>query len=101
MGVNQIAFFGLFILNYSDPLVDSLTYFGMFNGIFKIVPARQQKAPDRVYAIGFTSSIASNLNVMLAFIIIPLIVCLIFYIIHSFSTKYRIRMRNGCKLIVG
>ena len=101
MGVNQLAFFGLFILNYSDPLVSSLTYFGLFNGLIDIVPTTQQNTPNRIYAVGFTQLIIANINVSLFLVILPLIVCLIFYIIHSQSTKYRIRMKKACRLLVG
>lgn len=101
VGVMQIAYFGLFIVNHSDPLIHSLNDLSFANGLNTLISAAQQKSPNRIYAVGYTPSILSNLNCMVVLLILPPLVSLVLYQIHKRSTKYRIRMEKAWKLAIG
>lgn len=92
IGVMQISYIGLFILNHSDPLIHSLNLLEFTYGMNSIITTTQQNAPNRIYSTGYTSSLISNLNLMMLIVLIPPLVSLIFYIIHLKSTKNRIKM---------
>ena len=49
MGVLQLSYLGLFILNYSDPLVSPLYFFKYTNGYNYIFGREQGNVPYRVY----------------------------------------------------
>ena len=101
MAVNQLSYFGLFIVNHSDPLVEPLSLFRYTNGINSMLNSAQGKTPNRVYALDFAPSVSSNLNYMLLLIVVPPIASLIFHIIHKRSIKWRIRMERAFKLALG
>lgn len=101
IGIVQIAYIGLFIVNHSDPLINSLNNLEMANGINNLIDTTQQNTPNRIFSTGYTSSALSNLNIMLFVLILPPIASILFYVIHRKSTKYRFAMSKAWKLAIG
>ena len=101
MATMQVAYLGLFILNNSDPLMDSLYTLKYMNGFNIVLNKLQQKEPNRIFAVGSAGTVFNNLNVMLLVILIPCILSLVFYIIHLKSTKWRIKMEKLWKQMIG
>jgi hypothetical protein len=92
VAVMQISYIGLFIVNFSDPLINSLNLLEYTNGVNDLISTTQNKVPNRIYSTGYTSSTISNLNIMMCLLMIPPFLSLVFYLIHKNSVKYRIRM---------
>lgn len=102
IAVMQISYLGLFIINHGDPYFYSLNSLQYSNGINNLfTDTAQQNSPSRIYYSGITSSVISNLNIMLSILLIPPIVSFIFYQLHKRSTKWRIRMGRTWKLVLG
>ena len=97
----QIAYFGLFIVNQSDPLIEPLRILVYSNGYNRVLSVSQQHSPDRVYAAGFMPVILGNLNLMLLILVLPPLAAFIFYRIHLRNTRWRIRMSKVWRRILG
>lgn len=101
LGPLQISYFGLFIVNNSDPLIEPLNNLIFSNGYNIRLPTPQSTLPNRIFSTGFTSSVITNLNIMLSLqILAPLLACLCYYI-HKKSTSMRIKMERYWKLMLG
>ena len=92
IGPVQMCYYGLFIVNNSDPLIESLSIFKYASGYNIYFDSHQGRLPNRLFAINYTSSVIINLNLMIIVFVIPPILAFIFYRIHLASTKWRIRM---------
>lgn len=92
IAVIQISYIGLFIINFGDPIVIALNNLSLSNGFNTALNSKQQNLSSRIYITGYTSSTITNLNIMMFLLLIPPILSIIFYTIHKYSTKYRIKM---------
>ena len=92
IAVIQIAYIGLFIISYTDPIIFSLNKLSFSHGFNNVVSTTQQKLSSQIFITGYTSSTISNLNLMMLLFLISPIFSLTFFVIHRKSTKYRIKM---------
>ena len=91
MGVVQLAFFGLFVLDGTDPLLTSLAPLRFSNGYNDILGALGTEALDsaalqassRIRAAGFSASVLRNFNTTLALAVLPLLVALVLFLMSK------------------
>jgi hypothetical protein len=95
LGVIQIAFIGLLIVNYVQPVLAPLTQLIFINGpndLFKGVKTDQ--LPDRISSLQYQSEFAVSLNYGLAILCIPLVAALILFIASKAIKKHDIKLQK-------
>lgn len=106
MGVLQLAYVALLLLDYGDPLIKSLLNLRFVYGIDTLVFGNPIGISTKIDSLFYNSLIIKNINVLLGILLIPLILSLVFYILsvvkHQLKQKYThyLRLALGEYLIV-
>lgn len=101
MGVLQLSYLGLLVLNYSDPLIQPLYLFKYFNGYNFYVPKSQTIIPTNVYESGLNTSIIGNFNFMFGIALLPLFVSLILLIVAKRFVNISFKIMSWHRLVLG
>ena len=100
MGIVQVSFLGLMMLNYHDPIVSSLSFLKYSNGFNDILPL-ENILPNRIYLLGYSYFVIDNLNIPALIMIIPFFVGLIILIISQIKRRGKLTLVSYFKLCVG
>ena len=91
MGVAQVAFFGLMIINYWEPILSSMSYMRYVNGFnaqMKEGDNLAMQTPARLSGLQMDAPMLYNFNYVLAFMILPLFVSLVLFIASKVTKIY-------------
>lgn len=101
MGIVQAAFLGLFMLNYNDPMIESLEFLKYSNGFNDLISNPSSNIPSRISLLGYSELVTNNLNVAALVILLPLLSGLIFLIISQVKRRGKLTMLSYFKLCMG
>lgn len=89
MGVIQVSYIGLMIINYVNPILAPLTkivFVNGFNSMFSS-PSVGSSIPNRITSLSYQGELAYNLNYTTALLLLPFIVSLILFIASKISKQ--------------
>lgn len=89
MGVIQVSYIGLMIVNYLNPVLapfSKISFVNGFNDMFSTGSA-SGAMPNRITALNYYGELARNLNYTTFLLVLPLLVSLVLYLVSRFSKK--------------
>ena len=101
IGIVQISYLGLFLLDVTDPLVTPLDFLKYSNGFNNILPNPAADTPKRIQNTGYYVFVLDNINIMLVFVLIPMILGTWFLIMSRMSKRPLVKTISYYKLCLG
>ena len=101
MGVLQLAYVGLLLLDYGDPLLSSLLNFKYFYGADSLVFKTPTTQSVKLNSLSYSEIIVHDLNIMLAMLLIPLLLGFIFFIISVITDKSKPKWNTLYRVMIG
>lgn len=100
MGVLQLAYVGLLLLDYGDPLLSSLLNFKYFYGADSLV-FKTTTQNVKLRSLSYSEIIVHDLNIILAGLFIPFLLGLIFFIVSKTVKKSKPKWNTLYRVMIG
>lgn len=90
MGVVQISYIGLMIINYLHPVLAPFSKISFVNGFNNLFTSSSTNSiPNRITALNYQGELAYNLNCTTALLLLPPIIALILFITSKIYKKHQ------------
>lgn len=101
IGVLQLSYVSLLLLDYGDPLIGSLVNLRFFYGADALIFGRPTGSSTKFNSLYYNSFFVYNMNIVFVVLSLPVVLGFVFFLISIPKTKFQKKFQWVYRLMIG